>query len=46
MGLVVASEMVEDRAGRMQTVVPGELGGATFAFDLPLVDSGGSGDSR
>lgn len=46
MGLVVASEMVEDRAGGMQTIVPGELGGATFAFDLPLVDSGGSGDSR
>ena len=46
MGLVVASEMVEDRGGRMRTSVPGELGGATFAFDLPLVDRGGTGDSR
>ena len=46
MGLVVASEMVEDRGGRMRTGVPGELGGATFGFDLPLVDGGGTGDSH
>ena len=46
MGLVVASEMVEDRGGGMRTIVPGELGGATFEFDLPLVDGGGKGDSR
>lgn len=46
MGLVVASEMVEDRGGRMRTCVPGELGGATFEFDLPLVDRDGTGDSR
>ena len=44
MGLVVASEMVEDRGGRMRTSIPGELGGATFEFDLPLVDGGDSGD--
>lgn len=44
MGLVVASEMVEDRGGRMGTSVPGELGGATFEFDLPMVDNGGTGD--
>ena len=45
MGLVVASEMVEDRGGRMRTSVPGELGGATFEFDLPLVDRGATGDN-
>ena len=43
MGLVVASEMVEDRGGSMRTSVPGELGGATFEFDLPLVDGGVEG---
>ena len=37
MGLVVASEMVEDRGGKMRTGIPGDLGGATFEFDLPLV---------
>ena len=36
MGLTVASEMVDGHGGKMRTVVPGELGGATFAFDLPL----------
>ena len=40
MGLVVASEMVEDRGGKMRTSVPGDLGGATFEFDLPLVAGG------
>jgi len=39
MGLTVASELIDAHGGRMQTVVPGELGGATFQFDLPLVDS-------
>ena len=37
MGLTVASELVDGRGGRMRTVVPGALGGATFEFDLPLV---------
>ena len=36
MGLTVASELVDGRGGKMRTVVPGELGGATFEFDLPL----------
>ena len=45
MGLVVASELVEDRGGRMRTVVPGVLGGATFEFDLPLVSRGVTGDN-
>ena len=37
MGLTVASELVDAHGGRMRTTVPGELGGATFDFDLPLV---------
>lgn len=37
MGLTVASELVDGRGGTMRTIVPGELGGATFEFDLPLV---------
>ena len=37
MGLTVASELVDGRAGKMRTVVPGALGGGTFEFDLPLV---------
>ena len=36
MGLTVAAELVDGRGGKMRTIVPGELGGATFAFDLPL----------
>lgn len=36
MGLTVASELVDGHGGRMRTIVPGELGGATFEFDLPL----------
>ena len=43
MGLVVASEMVEDRGGKMRTSIPGGLGGATFEFDLPLVDGDAGG---
>ena len=45
MGLVVASEMVEDRGGKMRTSIPGDLGGATFEFDLPLVDGDVAGDN-
>ena len=37
MGLTVASELIDGRGGKMRTIVPGELGGATFEFDLPLV---------
>ena len=36
MGLTVASELVDGHGGRMRTVVPGALGGATFEFDIPL----------
>jgi signal transduction histidine kinase len=36
MGLTVASEIVSQHGGDTKLVVPGALGGATFAFDLPL----------
>ena len=36
MGLTVASELVDGYGGRMGTMVPGVLGGATFEFDLPV----------
>ena len=36
MGLTVAAELVDGHGGKMRTIVPGELGGATFEFDLPL----------
>lgn len=37
MGLTVASELVEAYGGQMLTKQPGEHGGASFAFDLPLI---------
>lgn len=36
MGLTVASEIVDAYDGKMALVQPGELGGASFQFDLPL----------
>jgi len=36
MGLTVASELIDGHGGKMKTMVPGALGGATFEFDLPL----------
>jgi signal transduction histidine kinase len=36
MGLTVAAEIVSEHGGRISLVQPGKLGGATFAFDLPL----------
>ncbi len=36
MGLTVASEIVSQYEGRMQLIQPGNLGGASFAFDLPI----------
>ncbi|MDE0133114.1 MAG: ATP-binding protein [bacterium] len=36
MGLTVASELVEAYGGQMLIRHPGELGGASFAFDLPV----------
>ena len=38
MGLTVASELVDGRGGRMRTMTPGAMGGATFEFDLPLAE--------
>lgn len=37
MGLTVASELVEAYGGRMLTSYPGNLGGASFAFDVPVL---------
>ena len=36
MGLTVASEIVDAYDGKMALVQPGELGGASFQFDLPI----------
>ncbi|MCP4699659.1 MAG: sensor histidine kinase [Gammaproteobacteria bacterium] len=36
MGLTVASELVAIYGGRMSTEHPGTIGGASFAFDLPV----------
>jgi signal transduction histidine kinase len=35
MGLTVASELVAEYGGRMHLIHPGNLGGASFGFDLP-----------
>ena len=37
MGLTVASELVSAYGGRMRVEHPGARGGASFAFDLPMV---------
>lgn len=36
MGLTVSAELVAEYGGRMSAKHPGTLGGASFAFDLPL----------
>lgn len=36
MGLTVASEIVSQHGGKMQLTQPGNLGGGSFAFDLPI----------
>ncbi len=36
MGLTIASELVAEHGGKMRLIQPGDLGGATFAFDLPI----------
>jgi signal transduction histidine kinase len=36
MGLTVASELVAEYSGQMLAKTPGEKGGASFSFDLPL----------
>lgn len=38
MGLTVASELVSEYDGKMALIQPGQIGGATFRFDLPLKD--------
>lgn len=46
MGLTVASELVDGHGGKMRTIVPGELGGATFEFDLPMAGQRTKGGRR
>jgi signal transduction histidine kinase len=36
MGLTIASEIVASYGGKMFLIKPGDLGGASFGFDLPL----------
>ena len=36
MGLTVASELIAEYGGQMRLQHPGELGGASFTFDIPL----------
>ena len=40
MGLVIVTELLSNYNCKIGTVVPGELGGATFVFELPLVVEG------
>lgn len=39
MGLVIVTELLNKYNCKIGTTVPGDLGGATFCFDLPLVES-------
>ena len=41
MGLTLASELVGAYGGQMRTMHPGELGGASFAFDIPCAKNRG-----
>jgi signal transduction histidine kinase len=41
MGLTVASELVSQYSGNMSLIKPGELGGLTLKFDLPIYDKEG-----
>ena len=44
MGLTVAAELVAAYGGDMSTIHPGEKGGASFAFDLPVQKQSQSGE--
>lgn len=35
MGLVIVTELLNNHGCKISTTIPGELGGATFSFDLP-----------
>ena len=41
MGLVIVTELLNNYDCRIATIVPGEFGGATFRFELPI-DKGGN----
>lgn len=36
MGLVIVTELLNNYDCKIGTVVPGEIGGATFVFELPI----------
>lgn len=38
MGLAVASEIVAEYDGKLMLIKPGDLGGASFGFDLPVAE--------
>ena len=41
MGLVIVTEILSNYDCKIGTVIPGELNGATFVFELPIKDGGG-----
>ncbi len=40
MGLVIVTELLNNHGGKIATIVPGDLGGATFEFSLPIKKRG------
>lgn len=36
MGLVIVTEILDYYGGKIATTIPGDLGGATFVFDIPI----------
>jgi len=36
MGLVIITELLSYYGGKIATGIPGDIGGATFLFDIPL----------
>lgn len=36
MGLVIVTEILNNHGGKIATIIPGDLGGATFEFSLPV----------
>lgn len=41
MGLVIVTELLNNHKSRIKTIIPGDLNGATFVFDLPVIHNGG-----
>ena len=36
MGLVIVTELLNNHGCKIATIIPGDLGGATFEFNLPI----------